>query len=64
LLRTYPLLDADAIDRTAQRLLAIQGGLSIEDHMHNCRERSEQVSVRWNAGSANVAILANGIGLQ
>lgn len=62
--RTYPLLDADAIDRTAQRLLDIQGGLSIEDHMDNCRERSEQVSVRWNAGSANAAILANGIGLQ
>jgi len=32
--------------------------------MHNCRERSEQVSVRWNAGSASAAILANGIGLQ
>jgi len=60
--RTYPLLDAQAIDRTAQRLLDIQGSLSVEDHVQNCRERSEQVSVRWNIASANNAL--SGIGLQ
>ncbi|SDJ67208.1 nuclease-related domain-containing protein [Variovorax sp. OV700] len=60
--RTYPLLDAEAIDRTAQRLLDIQGGLSVEDHVQNCRERSEQISVRWNIAGANNAM--SGIGLQ
>jgi hypothetical protein len=60
--RTYPLLDAQAIDRTAQRLLDIQGGLSVEDHVQNCRERSEQISVRWNIAGANNAM--SGIGLQ
>jgi len=60
--RTYPLLDAEAIDRTAQRLLHIQGGLSVEDHVQNCRERSEQISVRWNIACANNAM--SGIGLQ
>ena len=60
--RTYPLLDAEAIDRTAQRLLDIQGGLSVEDHMQNCRERSEQISVHWNIAGANNAM--SGIGLQ
>jgi hypothetical protein len=62
--RTYPLLDAGAIDRTAQRLLDIQGSLSIEDHMQNCRERSEQISMRWSAGHSPTAILPGGIGLQ
>jgi hypothetical protein len=60
--RTYPLLDAEAIDRTAQRLLDIQGNLSVEDHVQNCRERSEQISVRWNIAGANNAM--SGIGLQ
>jgi len=60
--RTYPLLGAEAIDRTAQRLLDIQGGLSVEDHVQNCRDRSEQISVRWNVASANNAM--SGIGLQ
>ena len=60
--RTYPLLDAEAIDRTAQRLLDIQGSLSVEDHVQNCRERSEQISVRWNIAGANNAM--SGIGLQ
>ncbi|BEP60301.1 hypothetical protein GmRootV213_08550 [Variovorax sp. V213] len=60
--RTYPLLDAQAIDRTAQRLLDIQGSLSVEDHVQNCRERSEQVSVRWNIASSSNAM--SGIGLQ
>ncbi len=59
--RTYPLLDADAIDRTAQRLLDIQGSLSLDDHMQNCRERSEQISTRWNGAGAAAAA---GIGLQ
>jgi hypothetical protein len=62
--RTYPLLDAAAINRTAQRLLDIQGSLSIEDHMQNCRERSEQISMRWSAGHPATAILPGGIGLQ
>ena len=60
--RTYPLLDAEAIDRTAQQLLDIQGNLSVEDHVQNCRERSEQISVRWNIAGANNAM--SGIGLQ
>jgi hypothetical protein len=59
--RSYPLLDADAIDRTAQRLLDIQGSLSLDDHMQNCRERSEQISTRWNGAGAAAAA---GIGLQ
>ncbi|BEP37187.1 hypothetical protein GmRootV59_41580 [Variovorax sp. V59] len=59
--RTYPLLDADAIDRTAQRLLDIQGRLSLDDHMQNCRERSAQISTRWNGTGAAAAA---GIGLQ
>ncbi|MBT2337325.1 NERD domain-containing protein [Variovorax paradoxus] len=60
--RSYPLLDADAIDRTAQRLLDIQGGLSLDDHMQNCRDRSEQISTRWNGAGAAAA--AGGIALQ
>lgn len=59
--RTYPLLDADAIDRTAQRLLDIQGSLSLDEHMQNCRERSEQIYTRWNGMGAAAAA---GIGLQ
>ena len=52
---------ADAIDRTAQRLLDIQGRLSLDDHMQNCRERSAQISTRWNGTGAAAAA---GIGLQ
>jgi len=37
--RTYRLLDAQGIDRTVERLLQIQGSLSLEDHEQNCRER-------------------------
>jgi hypothetical protein len=44
--RTYPLLDAQAVDRTVQRLLDIQGDLSIEDHMQNCRRTTEHYAGR------------------
>lgn len=46
--RAYPLLDAQAVERTVQRLLDIQGDLSMEMHLQNCRERNEQQPpVRW-----------------
>ena len=43
--RSYPLLNADAIERTVQLLVDIQGDLTIDDHMHNCREGREGASV-------------------
>lgn len=50
--RTYPLLDADAIDRTVQRLIDIQGNLSLAHHMQNCRERSAHAVTGWNSATA------------
>lgn len=50
--RTYPLLDADAIDRTVQRLIDIQGNLSLAHHMQNCRERSAHSVTGWNSATA------------
>jgi hypothetical protein len=54
--RTYRLMDADAIDRTAQFLLGIQGDLTIEAHLRNCRDKCEQMSAAWT--------VANPIGIQ
>lgn len=61
LARNYPLMDDQAIDRTVERLLRIQGDLSIDDHLRNCRER--------NAQAAGPAIqpawpVSNAMGLQ
>ncbi|MBT2321817.1 NERD domain-containing protein [Variovorax paradoxus] len=42
--RTHPLLDADAIEGIAQMLVNIQGDLTIDDHMRNCRESSARAS--------------------
>lgn len=38
----YPMLDNAAIDRTLQLLTDLQGELTVDDHMRNCRERSAQ----------------------
>lgn len=61
LARNYPLLDDRAVDRTVERLLEIQGDLTIDDHLRNCRERSGQVpeAVAMPAWSA-----PNAMGLQ
>lgn len=42
--RSYPLLNADAIERTVQLLVDIQGDLTIDDHIHNSREGREGAS--------------------
>ena len=39
--RSYPLLDAQAVERTVQRLLEIQGDLDLEAHLRNCRACGE-----------------------
>lgn len=36
----YPMLDNAAIDRTLQLLTDLQGELTVDDHMRNCRDRS------------------------
>ncbi|NVM87029.1 hypothetical protein FHT32_000652 [Variovorax sp. SG517] len=36
----YPMLDAAAIDRTLQLLTDLQGDLTVDDHMRNCRDRN------------------------
>jgi hypothetical protein len=61
--RTYRLLDAKDIDHTVQRLLDIQGGLSLDDHLRNCRERSGFAA---DAGTATPPArpAANAMGLQ
>jgi len=38
----YPRLDNAAIDRTLRLLTDLQGELTVEDHMRNCRNRSPQ----------------------
>jgi hypothetical protein len=55
--RTYRLLDEEAVDRTVERLLQIQGSLSLEEHLQNCRERAgcvagEQTAPAWPASNA------------
>ena len=59
--RTCRLLDAEGIDRTVERLLEIQGGLSLEDHLQNCREKISQA-----AGTETVPawMTTNAMGLQ
>jgi len=61
LARNYPLLDERAIDRTVERLLEIQGSLTIEDHLRNCRERSAQMP---EAAAAPAWAASNAMGLQ
>ena len=41
--RTYRLLNAEAIEETVQLLTGIQGDLTIEKHLQNCRERMDQI---------------------
>lgn len=36
----YPMLDNAAIDRTLQLLTDLQGGLTVDDHMRNCLDRT------------------------
>ena len=36
----YPMLDNAAIDRTLQLLTDLQGELTVDDHMRNCRDRN------------------------
>lgn len=38
----YPMLDNAAIDRTLQLLTDLQGDLTVDDHMRNCRDRCAQ----------------------
>jgi len=57
LARNYPLLDEQGIDRTVQRMLQIQGGLTLEDHLRNCPERGTQpcataTAPAWAASNA------------
>ena len=61
LARNYPLLDEQGIDRTVQRLLEIQGGLTLEDHLRNCREGSTQPAA---AARASAWAASNAMGLQ
>lgn len=49
LARNYPLLDEQAIDRTVQRLHEIQGSLTLDDHLRNCRDGSAQAAAAANA---------------
>ncbi|QRF59168.1 nuclease-related domain-containing protein [Variovorax paradoxus] len=60
--RSYPLLDAQAVERTVQRLLEIQGDLDLEAHLRNCRACGEP------GARAPMAVpgwlSANAIGLQ
>lgn len=42
----YPLLDDAAIDRTLRLLTDLQGDLTVDDHMKNCRDRSTQAPAR------------------
>lgn len=60
--RTYRLLDAEGIDRTVERLLEIQGGLSIDDHLQNCREKSSRM--QSNVKTTPPWITENAMGLQ
>lgn len=50
--RTHPLLSADAIERTAQLLMDIQGDLTVDDHLRNCRESNARSSVLLTAAHA------------
>ncbi|MET3396211.1 hypothetical protein ABIC33_006889 [Variovorax sp. 1140] len=61
LARNYPLLDEQGIDRTVQRLLEIQGGLTLEDHLRNCREGSTEPAA---AARASAWAASNAMGLQ
>lgn len=61
LARNYPLLDEQGIDRTVQRLLEIQGGLTLEDHLRNCREGITQPAA---AARASAWAASNAMGLQ
>ena len=61
LARNYPLLDEQGIDRTVQRLLEIQGRLTLEDHLRNCREGSTQPAA---AARASAWAVSNAMGLQ
>lgn len=38
----YPMLDNATIDRTLQLLTDLQGDLTVDDHMRNCRDRCAQ----------------------
>lgn len=42
----YPLLDGAAIDRTLQLLTDLQGDLTVDDHMRNCRDKSTQPTAK------------------
>jgi len=42
----YPLLDDAAIGRTLRLLTDLQGDLTVDDHMKNCRDRSTQAPAR------------------
>lgn len=62
--RTYRLLDAQAIDRTVERLLEIQGDLSLENHPQNCRERSGFAASSAGTGTPSRWTGANAMALQ